>query len=112
MSSSFCSSGRLQTQLVSMRMWVQPLALLSGLRIQRYYELWYRSKTQLRSHVAVAVVKASSYSFDSTSSLETSLCSRCSPKNQGKNKISGGMVPPSGIVINCNSLIEKFSDYI
>ena len=30
----------LQTQVVSMRMWVQSLALLSGLRIQCCYELW------------------------------------------------------------------------
>ena len=33
-----------QTQLVSMRMQVQSLAPLSGLRIQRYHELWCRSR--------------------------------------------------------------------
>ena len=46
----------LQTQLVSMRMRVQFLAPLSGLRIRCYNELWYRSQTRLRSHsIAVAV---------------------------------------------------------
>ena len=47
---------RLQTRLVSTRIWVQSLALLSGLRIQHFHELWYRSQTRLRSCVAVAVV--------------------------------------------------------
>ena len=45
---------RLQTQLVSMRLWVQSLALLSGLRIPCCPELRFR--LQLRSGVAVAVV--------------------------------------------------------
>ena len=39
-----------------MRTWVRTLALLSGLRIQRYHELWCRLLMQLRSYVAVAVV--------------------------------------------------------
>ena len=39
-----------------MRMWVPSLASLSGLRIWRCSEQWCRWKTQLRSHVAVAVV--------------------------------------------------------
>ena len=34
---------------------VQSLALLSGLRIQRCSELWYRSQMQLGSRIAVAV---------------------------------------------------------
>ena len=46
----------LQTQLVSMRMRVGPLALLSGLGIQHCHELWCRSQTWLGSQVAVAVV--------------------------------------------------------
>ena len=45
-----------QTLLVSMRMWVPSLALLSGLRIWPCLELWYRSKMQLGSCIAVAVV--------------------------------------------------------
>ena len=36
-----------------MRMQVQSLALLSGLRIWHCHELWCRSQMQLRSHVAV-----------------------------------------------------------
>ena len=39
-----------------MRMWVQSPALLGGLRIQCCCKLWCRSQTQLRSHIAVAVV--------------------------------------------------------
>jgi len=34
----------LWTRLVSMRLWVGSLALLSGLRIQHCHELWYRSQ--------------------------------------------------------------------
>ena len=45
-----------QTWLVSMRMWVQSLALFSGLRTQCCCELWYRWQTWLGSGVAVAVV--------------------------------------------------------
>ena len=38
-------------QLGTMRLRVRSLALLSGLRIRRCYELWCRSQTQLRSCV-------------------------------------------------------------
>ena len=38
-----------RTQLVTMRMWVQSLASLSGLSIQHCHELWYRLQTLLRS---------------------------------------------------------------
>ena len=41
--------------LVSMRMWVQCLALVSRLRIWLCHELWCSSQTQLRSCVAVAM---------------------------------------------------------
>ena len=44
------------TRLVSMRMQVQSLALLSGLRIQRCCELWSRLQMWLRSGIAVALV--------------------------------------------------------
>ena len=37
----------LRTRLVSMRMWVQSLALLSGFRIQGCPELWRRLQTRL-----------------------------------------------------------------
>ena len=38
------------------------LALLSGLRIQHYHEMWCRLQTQLRSHIAVAMAQAGSCS--------------------------------------------------
>ena len=44
---------------------VQSLALLSGLRMRCCHKLWCRSQTWLRSALAVAVVLAGSYSFDS-----------------------------------------------
>ena len=47
---------RLRTQLVSMSMRVQSLALLSGLRICCCHKLWCRLQMKLRSRVAVAVV--------------------------------------------------------
>ena len=49
-----------------MRIRVQSLALLRGLRMQCRHELWCRLQMELRSHVAVAVVQAASYSSDST----------------------------------------------
>ena len=45
-----------QILLGTMRLQVQSLALLSGLRIWRCLELWCRSKTQLRPGDATAVV--------------------------------------------------------
>ena len=69
------------TNLTSiMRMQVQYLASLSGLRIQCYHEVWCSLQPWLGSHVAVAVVQASSYSSDMTPSLGTSKCHGCSPK--------------------------------
>ena len=75
----------LRILLVFIRIWVQSLASLSGLRVQRSCELWCRSQTQLGARVAVAVLWASSCSSDSTPSLGTSLCLGCSPK--GKKKL-------------------------
>ena len=72
--------------LGTMRMRVQSLASLSGLRTWCCRELWYRSKTRLGSGIAVAVVWASSYSSDSTPSLGTSICCRCNPKKKEKKK--------------------------
>ena len=43
--------------LASVRMQVQSLALLSGLRILHCRELWCSSQTQLGSHAAVAVAR-------------------------------------------------------
>ena len=67
-----------------MRTQVRSLASLSGLRVQCCCELWCRSKTWLRSGIAVAVVKASSCCSNSTPSLGTSICLVCSPKKPKK----------------------------
>ena len=70
--------------LVFMRMQVRFLASLSRLRIWCCRELWWRSQTQLRFGVAVAI--ASSYSSDWTPSLENSICYRYGPKKTKKKK--------------------------
>ena len=69
-------------RLGTMRLRVRSLALLHGLRIWGCRELWCRSQTRLGSCVAAAVVQAISCSFNSTSSLGTSMCLRCCPKKQ------------------------------
>jgi len=51
-----------------MRMQVQSLALLSGLRTQRCHELQCRSQMWLRSHIAKAMAEAGSCSSDWTPS--------------------------------------------
>ena len=68
-----------------MRTQVQSLASLSGLRIWRCGELWYRLQSRLRSGIAVAVAQASGYSSESTPSLGTSICPGSGPKKT-KNK--------------------------
>ena len=45
-----------QIRLGTVRLQLQPLALLRGLRIRHCHELWCRLQMQLRSHIAVAVV--------------------------------------------------------
>ena len=73
-----------RTKLVSMRMQVQSLALLSGLRIRPYSELWCRSYVLLGSHVAAVMVYVGS--SNSTPSPGTSICSRFSCKKKNKTK--------------------------
>ena len=73
-----------------MRMWVQSLAVLSGLGsiiavICATGLQVYRSQTQLRSGTVVAVAEVNGYSSDSTPSLGTSICLGCSLKKQEKN---------------------------
>ena len=68
----------LQTQLLSMRMWIRFQVSLNGLRIWCCYELWCRSQMWHGSHVAVAV--AGSYSSNLTPSLGTSICCRSGHK--------------------------------
>ena len=77
-----------------MRMRVRSLALLSG--IQHCCELWCRLQRQLGSGVAVAVVQASGYSSDSTSSLlGTSIYQGCSPRKKEKEKKESQPPQPS-----------------
>ena len=59
-----------QTQLVSMRIGVQSLALLSGLNIRHCHELWCRWQRQLGSCVAVAGGQAGSCSSNLTVAWE------------------------------------------
>ena len=67
---------------------VQSLSLFSRLRIWHCCKLWCRSKTQLGSGTAVAVVQVGSSSSDSSPSLGTSIGRRCGPKKQkNKNKV-------------------------
>ena len=68
--SSCCGSVGYKTRPVSTRMWVQSLASLRGLGIWRGHEQCRRSQI----------------SSDSTPSLGTSICRRCSPKKQKKKK--------------------------
>ena len=54
---------------------------------------WCRLKKQLGSCIAMAVVQAGSYSSDSTLSLGSTLCCKCSPKKakkKGKTRREGG----------------------
>ena len=69
-----------RTRLVSMRMQVQSLASLSGLRNRCCCELWCRSQMWLGSGTAMAVVEAGSWSSDSTPSLGSSICHGCGSK--------------------------------
>ena len=73
-------------RLESMRMKVQSLASLSGLRIWHCHELWCRLQMWLGSCVAVAVVLACSCSSDSTPSLGTSICHGCGRRKDKKDK--------------------------
>ena len=76
--SSHCGSAEMNPTSIQVR---SP-ALLSGLRIGHWCELQCRSQMWLISHVAVTVVEAGSWSSDSTPSLGTFICHRCSPKKQ------------------------------
>ena len=73
-------------RLGTLRLWVQSLALISGLGIWHCHELWFRSPTWLRSRVAMPVVQAGSYSSDSTPSLGTSICLGCLKRKKEKKK--------------------------
>ena len=70
--------------LVSMRIWVQSLASLNGLRIWHCCKLWCRLQTRLGSRVAMAVASCSSHW---TPGLGTSICCRWGPKKKEKKKL-------------------------
>ena len=73
-----------------MKMWVYSLASLSGLRMWCCCELWCRSQIRLGFYVAVAVVRAGSYSSDLTPSLGLLLgfhMLESSPKKQKNKKL-------------------------
>ena len=69
-------------QLGTVRLWVRSLALLSELRIQHCRELWCSPQTWLGFGIVVAEVWAGGFSSNSPSSLGTSTCLRCGPKNK------------------------------
>ena len=63
------------------------LGLAQWVRDPVLHELWCSSQTRLKSHVAVALVQAGSYSYDSAPSLGTSICFGCRPKKtKGKKQ--------------------------
>ena len=70
--------------VVSVRMWVQSLASLSGLSTWHCPELWYRLQMQLGSGIAAVVKWASSCSADLTPSMGTVIWHRYSTKKQKK----------------------------
>ena len=87
-----------------MRLRVQSLTLLSGLRIWRCRELSYRSQMRLESCVAVVRVSAGGYSSDWTPSLETSICrgngSRKGKKTKKKKKVYSPLILSRSLPIN------------
>ena len=72
--------------VVSLRMWFQSLAPLSGLRTWHCLKLWSRLQMLLESCIAVA--KASSCRSDLTPRLGTSTCHGCGLKKKKKKKKS------------------------
>ena len=76
----------LRTRLVAIRIHMQSLASLRGLRIQHCHKLWYRSQMQLRSGVAMAGVYISSCSSDSSPSLILPYAAGLALKNKGEKK--------------------------
>ena len=75
-----------QIWLVSMRMQVGSLALLSGLGIQRCHELWHRSQMRLGSCIAVLVVWAGGYSSNSPLAWELLYAAGVALKSKKTNK--------------------------
>ena len=72
-----------QILLVSMRMHVLSLSLLSGWGIRLCHELWYRLQMRLGSSI---VAWAGSCSSHSAPALGTSIACSCGPKKQKEKK--------------------------
>ena len=70
-----------------MRMQIQSLAMLSGLRIRHCRELWHRSQTWLGSGVAVAVV----FSFTNKSSFWSSHGGAVEMNSTRNHEVSGSI---------------------
>ena len=60
----------------------------------------------LRSHIAVAVVQAGSYSSNWTPSLGTSICLRCGPKKTKEKKRERENLPCRGKRQGMRNLLE------
>ena len=73
-----------------MRMQVQSLALLGGLRIRHCSELWCRSQTQLISHVAVAVAIGWQLQLLFNAKSGYLHMQRCCPTKRQKRREEGG----------------------
>ena len=80
-----------------MRLRVQSLALLSGLRIWWCPELWCRLQMWLGSGVTVAVVWVCSCSSDLTLNLGMSVCCGCGPTKQKKKKKRKCFLPSNAL---------------
>ena len=98
-----------QTRIGSMRMQVWPMASLKGLRIQSCHELRCRLQTPSRSHLAVAVMWASSYSSSSTPGLVTSVYHGYNPKKQTnkQTKRCGVKLEESHSILFFSSLLTE-----
>ena len=69
-----------------MRIQIQSLALLNGLRILHFHKPLLSLQMQLRSIVAIAVAQASSCSSHLTPRLGNSICHRCGSKKKKRKK--------------------------
>ena len=82
----------LRTRLVSMRMRVQSLALLSGLKIQHCHKLWYRLQIRLGSSVAVAVAQPAAAAPIPLQAQELLYAAGVALKKKKKEERIGGIV--------------------
>ena len=81
--------------LVSMRRWIQSLALLSGSGIQRCHELWCGLQTWLGSCVVVAVAPIQTLSWELLYATDVTLETKKKPKTKKQPK------PPNKPTFKC-----------